>query len=150
MVDASMLGVADASTEAAAVAGAAPLAPGAGEAFPIGEGPAAWPQPSSSRVTSGTSHEDRALTRTAWIDPPGPANGRERRFATQWRCRDCGRQADAGAVDWRTIRLGVTTTSCTTAPVVRPSIMSRRRFAEIRPISTPDWLTVVSGGIVNE
>jgi hypothetical protein len=28
--------------------------------------------------------------------------------------------------------------------------MSRSRFADVRPISTPDWLTVVSGGIVNE
>ena len=30
-----------------------------------------------------------------------------------------------------------------------PSIMSSRRSAATRPISTPDWLTVVSGGIVN-
>ena len=55
-----------------------------------------------------------------------------------------------GAVDWRTTSRGVTTTSSTSLEgMPRPS-MSRSRLTAIRPISTPDWLMVVSGGTVNE
>ena len=57
-------------------------------------------------------------------------------------------QSTAGAVDWRTTSVGLTITSCVSAPGVSCSIMSKTMLAAMVPISTPDWLTVVSGGIV--
>lgn len=56
----------------------------------------------------------------------------------------------AGAVDWRTTRIGPTITSSTRWLGSPRSIMSSSMSAAIRPISTPDWLIVVSGGIVND
>ena len=35
-------------------------------------------------------------------------------------------------------------------PASFASIMSRSMWAAVRPISTPDWLTVVRGGMVND
>ena len=61
------------------------------------------------------------------------------------------RRVGAGAVDWRTTSVGATTTSRDAVwRRSRSSIMSSSRLAEIRPISTPDWLIVVRGGIVND